>query len=123
MRKYTAMLLGLSVLFVGSAYADEPAVQQTTDGMLNEASEKSNVKKKGKKKKSKQVLKHQVVSLLSQDKIDMAAIGREVYPKMDDDTLRSYISKIARGKEQIPDNKVNDFFKALRTFNGKKTKK
>ena len=91
--------------------------------MLNEASEKSNVKKKGKKKKSKQVLKHQVVSLLSQDKIDMAAIGREVYPKMDDDTLRSYISKIARGKEQIPDNKVNDFFKALRTFNGKKTKK
>ena len=53
----------------------------------------------------------------------MAAIGREVYPKMDDDTLRSYISKIARGKEQIPDNKVNDFFKALRTFNGKKTKK
>ena len=39
MRKYTAMLLGLSVLFVGSAYADEPAVQQTTDGMLNEASE------------------------------------------------------------------------------------
>lgn len=91
--------------------------------MLNEASEKSNVKKKGKKKKSKQVLKHQVVSLLSQDKIDMSAIGREVYPKMDDDTLRSYISKIARGKEQIPDNKVNDFFKALRTFNGKKTKK
>jgi len=91
--------------------------------MLNEASEKSNVKKKGKKKKSKQVLKHQVVSLLSQDKIDMAAIGREVYPKMDDDTLRSYISKIARGKEQIPDNKVNDFFKALRTFNGNKTKK
>lgn len=91
--------------------------------MLNEASEKSNVKKKGKKKKSKQVLKHQVVSLLSQDKIDMSAIGREVYPKMDDDTLRSYISKIARGKEQIPDNKVNDFFKALRTFNGNKTKK
>ena len=91
--------------------------------MLNEASEKSNVKKKGKKKKSKQVLKHQVVSLLSQDKIDMAAIGREVYPKMDDDTLRSYISKIARGKEQIPDNKVNDFFKALRTFNGNKTKR
>ena len=32
--------------------------------MLNEASEKSNVKKKGKKKKSKQVLKHHVVSLL-----------------------------------------------------------
>ena len=91
--------------------------------MLNEASEKSKVKKKGKKGKSKQILKHQVVSLLSQDKIDMSAIGREVYPKMDDDTLRSYISKIARGKEQIPDNKINSFFKALRTFNGKKTKK
>ena len=71
--------------------------------------------KKKKNKKSNKVLKHQVVSLLNQDKIDMAAIGRIVYPDMDDDTLRSYISKIARGKEEIPDNRVNDFYRALQT--------
>lgn len=96
--------------------------------MLDEAKKKkkkttskksdSKTKKKGKKKGGGEKLKdvrRQVLSMLNQDKFDMAAVARSVYPNMDDDARRSYVSRQSRGLEDIPDNKVTSYYHALRS--------
>lgn len=85
------------------------------------ASKKSDSKEKktGKKKKGDSSelknVRRQVLSMLNQDKFDMAAVARSVYPSMDDDARRSYVSRQARGIEPIPDNKVTSYYHALRS--------
>ena len=93
--------------------------------MLEEAKKKKkkgNKKQTSNKKKKKEtedktlkVMKKQVLSMLNQDKFDMAAVAREVYPNMDDDARRSYVSRQSRGLENIANDKVTTYYKALRS--------
>ena len=78
---------------------------------------KKDGKKKSKKGENEKLkdLRRQVLSMLNQDKFDMAAVARQVYPKMDDDARRSYVSRQSRGLEPIPDNKVTSYYHALRS--------
>lgn len=75
---------------------------------LNEKKSKSKSKKDGSKVKRRQVL-----AMMNQDKIDLAALGRKLYPDMDDDTSRSYISKKARGERELSDSEVNKLYTIL----------
>jgi len=70
-------------------------------------------KTKTKKKDSSKVKRRQVLAMMNQDKIDLAALGRKLYPDMDDDTSRSYISKKARGERELSDSEVNKLYTIL----------
>ena len=70
-------------------------------------------KTKTKKKDSSKVKRIQVLAMMNQDKIDLAALGRKLYPDMDDDTSRSYISKKARGERELSDSEVNKLYTIL----------
>lgn len=70
-------------------------------------------KTKAKKKDSSKVRRRQVLAMMNQDKIDLAALGRKLYPDMDDDTSRSYISKKARGERELSDSEVNKLYTIL----------
>lgn len=74
--------------------------------------EKKSKKSKSKKDSSK-VKRRQVLAMMNQDKIDLAALGRKLYPDMDDDTSRSYISKKARGERELSDSEVNKLYTIL----------
>ena len=65
------------------------------------------------KKDSSKVKRRQVLAMMNQDKIDLAALGRKLYPDMDDDTSRSYISKKARGERELSDSEVNKLYTIL----------
>lgn len=70
-------------------------------------------KTKTKKKDGSKVKRRQVLAMMNQDKIDLAALGRKLYPDMDDDTSRSYISKKARGERELSDSEVNKLYTIL----------
>ena len=65
------------------------------------------------KKEGSKVKRRQVLAMMNQDKIDLAALGRKLYPDMDDDTSRSYISKKARGERDLSDSEVNKLYTIL----------
>ena len=60
----------------------------------------------------------QVTTMMNQDKIDLAALGRKLYPNMDDDTSRSYISKKARGERELTSKEVNKLYDILHSNKG-----
>lgn len=60
--------------------------------------------------------RRQVLRLLNQDKVDMAAVARKLYPDMGDDTRRSLISKKSRGERPLNDKEVNMIFHQLNTM-------
>lgn len=90
---------------------------QSKKDSKSKSSKKGEGKKEKKEKDSKnlKVLKKQVLSMLNQEKFDMAAVAREVYPTMDDDARRSYVSRQSRGLENIANDKVTDYYHALRS--------
>ena len=59
--------------------------------------------------------KNQVMDeLLNQDKIDMAALARSIWPDEDEDSRRSKISKISRGDLPLDDDVVSQLYQLLR---------
>ena len=87
-------------------------------GVLSEAKDRKKKHKKPKKDKNGNIVKTQqmasdVRKLLRDNKFNMTAIGEKVFPDMEYDTLRSYISKIARGEREVPQNKVAQMYYAL----------
>lgn len=73
-------------------------------------------KTKGKDSKVSANKRRQVLRLLNQDKVDMAAVARKLYPDMGDDTRRSLISKKSRGERPLNDKEVNMIFHQLNTM-------
>ena len=73
-------------------------------------------KAKGKDSKVSANKRRQVLRLLNQDKVDMAAVARKLYPDMGDDTRRSLISKKSRGERPLNDKEVNMIFHQLNTM-------
>lgn len=93
-------------------------VEKLEEAKKKKAKKKQTSNKKKKKEtedKTLKVMKKQVLSMLNQDKFDMAAIAREVYPNMNDDARRSYVSRQSRGLENIANDKVTTYYKALRS--------
>lgn len=86
-------------------------VENYINGLVKEDKEAENKKKKEiSATKRKQVLK-----LLNQDKVDMAAIARKLYPDMGEDTRRSLISKKSRGERPLNDYEATVIYQMLRT--------
>lgn len=85
---------------------------------LNEKEEKDSENKSKEDEKSKRISPNkmrQVLKLLNQDKVDMAAIARKLYPDMSDDTRRSLISKKSRGERPLNDTEATEIYRLLRT--------
>jgi len=86
-------------------------VENYINGLVKEDKDTENKKKKEiSATKRKQVLK-----LLNQDKVDMAAIARKLYPDMGEDTRRSLISKKSRGERPLNDYEATVIYQMLRT--------
>lgn len=101
--------------------AIKPIVYEEVMRHINEVLEEKKNKNKSEestKKKRQKVTANkmrQVLKMLNQDKVDMAAVARKLYPDMSDDTRRSLISKKSRGERPLNDEEVTEIYRLLRT--------
>lgn len=69
-----------------------------------------------KKSDNKEIAKerNQVTTMLRDPKINMAELGRDLYPEMSDDAARSLISKKSRGVRELTPEEVITLYQKLR---------
>ena len=78
-----------------------------------EKTDYGDIKKSDAAKKRKQV-----TTLLRDPKINMAELGRDLYPEMSDDAARSLISKKSRGVRELTPDEIITLYQKLHTTKG-----
>ncbi|MBP5723121.1 MAG: hypothetical protein J6X18_06065 [Bacteroidales bacterium] len=78
-----------------------------------EKTDYGDIKKSDAAKKRKQV-----TTMLRDPKINMAELGRDLYPEMSDDAARSLISKKSRGVRELTPDEIITLYQKLHTTKG-----
>ena len=87
------------------------------DEKSEESSNQEDTKQKDNKDVTSQELskkRNQVTTLLRDPKINMAELGRDLYPDMSDDASRSLISKKSRGVRELTPDEIITLYQKLK---------
>ncbi|MBP5722382.1 MAG: hypothetical protein J6X18_02200 [Bacteroidales bacterium] len=86
--------------------------EKTDDDKEEKTSTKSNMPSTDAKDAAKK--RKQVTQMLRDPKINMAELGRDLYPEMSDDASRSLISKKSRGVRELTPDEIITLYQKLR---------
>lgn len=93
-------------------YFESDEKEDDSEEKEKEAKHTDAKEKTGDKEIAKQ--RNQVTTMLRDPKINMAELGRDLYPDMSDDAARSLISKKSRGVRELTPEEVITLYQKLR---------